>query len=191
MLFQVCAEILGKSCTGNIRLALHAMKGGWTCCQRLAFLHDLMGDYSTYTFKYFWLLICCFLTFCSLGSNQISAEGAHAVAAALQVNQSLQKLEWVQPFMSLYILLSFITSLKVYTVSIVPRYVLKFLEGLQMTLGNIPLVALFCGMPKIIVHSALIRTNNDLWIALGQNWDELPSHWQKLQRLKLMVTHSL
>ena len=72
------------------------------------------------TFEYFWLLICCFLAFCSLGSNQISDEGAHTVAAALQVNQSLQELKWVQPFHSY-------TSLKVYTVSVVPRYVLKFI----------------------------------------------------------------
>ena len=40
----------------------------------------------------------CSMTFCSLGSNQISDEGACAVAAALQVNQSLQHLKWVQPF---------------------------------------------------------------------------------------------
>ena len=45
------------------------------------------------TFEYFWLLICCFLTFCSLRSNQISDKGARTVAAALQVNQSLQKLK--------------------------------------------------------------------------------------------------
>ena len=35
----------------------------------------------------------CSLTFCSLGSNQISDEGAIAVATALQVNQSLQELK--------------------------------------------------------------------------------------------------
>ena len=34
-----------------------------------------------------------YLTFCSLGFNQISDEGASTVAAALQVNQSLQKLK--------------------------------------------------------------------------------------------------
>ena len=34
-----------------------------------------------------------FLTFYSLGSNQISDEGARAVAEALQVNQSLQELK--------------------------------------------------------------------------------------------------
>ena len=44
----------------------------------------------------------CFLTFCSLRFNQISDEGAHALAAALQVNQSLQELKWVQPFMSYF-----------------------------------------------------------------------------------------
>ena len=70
-------------------------------------------SYSTYTimqiyvwpfffipFEYFWLLICCSLTFCSLGYNKISEEGARELAAALQVNQSLQELKWVQPFMS-------------------------------------------------------------------------------------------
>ena len=48
------------------------------------------------------LFVCFFLTFCSLRSNQISDEGARAVAAALQVNQSLQELKWVQPFMSYF-----------------------------------------------------------------------------------------
>ena len=33
------------------------------------------------------------LAFCSLGSNQISDEGVHVVAAALQVNQRLQELK--------------------------------------------------------------------------------------------------
>ena len=62
------------------------------------------GDYSIYihgdlcltfdiTFEYFCLLFCCFLAFCSLGSNQISDEGASTVAATLQVNQSLQELK--------------------------------------------------------------------------------------------------
>ena len=43
-------------------------------------------------------LISCSLTFCSLSQNQISDEGARELAAALQVNQGLQTLEWVQPF---------------------------------------------------------------------------------------------
>ena len=41
-----------------------------------------------------------FLTFCSLSDNQISAEGACTLAEALQVNQTLQRLKWVQPFTS-------------------------------------------------------------------------------------------
>ena len=49
-------------------------------------------------FYYIWVLMTSYLIFCSLGSNQISARGAHALVAALQVNQSLQKLKWVQPF---------------------------------------------------------------------------------------------
>ena len=48
-------------------------------------------------------LICCFPTFCSISGNKISDKGACAVGSALQVNQSLQELEWVQPFMSYFI----------------------------------------------------------------------------------------
>ena len=47
------------------------------------------------TFEYFWVVICCFLTFCSLSYNQISDEGACKFAGALQMNQSLQELKWV------------------------------------------------------------------------------------------------
>ena len=72
-----------------------------------------------FTFDYFWLLIC-FLTFCSLWSNQMTDKGASTLAAALQVNQSLQELKWVQPCMSLYFL-------KSVHCSGVPRYVLKFI----------------------------------------------------------------
>ena len=39
------------------------------------------------------LLLVCSVTLCSLGSNQISDEGACAVAAALQVNKNLQELK--------------------------------------------------------------------------------------------------
>ena len=49
------------------------------------------------------MLLICSLTFCSLGSNQITAEGAHAVAAALQVNQSLQELKLVGPLLSYFL----------------------------------------------------------------------------------------
>ena len=45
---------------------------------------------------------CC-LSFCSLSNKKIKDKGACALSAALQVNQSLQELKWVQPFMS-YIL---------------------------------------------------------------------------------------
>ena len=45
-------------------------------------------------------LMSCSLTFCSLESNHISDEGASALSEALQVNQSLQILKWVQPFMA-------------------------------------------------------------------------------------------
>ena len=40
-------------------------------------------------------LFCCCLTFCSLSKNEITDEGVCALAGALQVNQSLQELEWV------------------------------------------------------------------------------------------------
>ena len=36
----------------------------------------------------------------SLGENDSSAEGVYTVFVALQVNPSLQKIEWVQPFLS-------------------------------------------------------------------------------------------
>ena len=42
------------------------------------------------------------LTFCSLSRNQISNIGACELAGALQVNQSLQKLKWVQSFISCF-----------------------------------------------------------------------------------------
>ena len=45
----------------------------------------------------------CSLTLCSLSWNQISDEGARELAAALQVNQSLQTLKWVKPFMSYFL----------------------------------------------------------------------------------------
>jgi len=40
------------------------------------------------------------LFFLSLRDNKISNDGAHALSGALNVNQSLQKLEWVQHFMT-------------------------------------------------------------------------------------------
>jgi len=40
-----------------------------------------------------------FFSLCSLSENQISKEGAFALAGALQVNQSLQTLKWVQTYM--------------------------------------------------------------------------------------------
>ena len=40
----------------------------------------------------------CSLTFCSISENRISDEGTCALSGALQVNQSLQELKWVQPF---------------------------------------------------------------------------------------------
>ena len=110
----------------SLWMALYATKGGLTF-QGWAFFWrgEITAHIHSWRFMfdllyYIWVLVC-FLTFCSLGSNQISDEGASIVAAALQVNQSLQELKWVQPFTSLYFL-------KVYTVSVVPRYVLKFID---------------------------------------------------------------
>ena len=46
-----------------------------------------------------------------------------------------------------------------------------------MTPGNIPyIVALICGMAKIIFHLALIRMNNSLRTVLGLNQDGLPCY---------------
>ena len=93
-------------------MTLYATKGGWTF-QGWAFfgggrlqyvyIHEDLCLTFYIAFEYFWLLI---VTFYSLGSNQISDEGASTVAAALQVNQSLQELKWVQPFMFLFFLKS-------------------------------------------------------------------------------------
>ena len=45
-----------------------------------------------------------------------------------------------------------------------------------MTLGNnYTIVALICGMAKIIVHLALTTMNNNLRTVLGLNQDGLPS----------------
>ena len=60
---------------------------------------------ATYVRKISWRNVnhfsfCCSLTFCSLSKNEIEDKGVCALAGALQVNQSLQQLEWVQPFMS-------------------------------------------------------------------------------------------
>ena len=41
------------------------------------------------------------MTFCSLSENEITDDYMHELAGALEVNQSLQKLEWVKPFMLL------------------------------------------------------------------------------------------
>ena len=61
-----------------------------------------------------------------------------------------------------------------YTVSIVPRYVLKFIGWAADDTWRYTIVALICGMPKIIVHLALIRMNNSLRTVLGLNQDGLP-----------------
>ena len=47
-------------------------------------------------------LISCSLTFCSLSGNKISDEGARVLGEALRVNQSLQKLKWVQSILSYF-----------------------------------------------------------------------------------------
>ena len=45
-----------------------------------------------------YLSFFCSLTFCSLSENEITSDGVHELAGALQVNQSLQRLKWVKPF---------------------------------------------------------------------------------------------
>ena len=76
-------------------------KGGLFCMiwwEIIAHAHSWRFMFDFF-FEYFWL-ICCFLTFCSLGYNQLSDESARVLSEALQVNQSLQKLKWVQPVLS-------------------------------------------------------------------------------------------
>ena len=58
---------------------------------------------------------------------------------------------------------------KCYTVSVVPRYVLKFIERAADDTWKYTIVALICGMAKIIVHLALIRMNNNLQTVLVLN----------------------
>ena len=64
-----------------------------------------------------------------------------------------------------------------YTVSVVvPRYVLKFIGRAADDTLKYTIVALICGMAKIIVHLALIRMNNNLRTVLGLNQDGLPCY---------------
>ena len=75
----------------------------WKCiCSEYDFARSLKGGW-----VHFWWCAYfqenmvpsfCSLTFCSLSNNKISSVGAHELAGALQVNQSLQKLKWVQAF---------------------------------------------------------------------------------------------
>ena len=65
---------------------------------------------------------------------------------------------------------------KVYTVSVVPRYVLKFIGRAADDTWKYTIVALICGMAKIIVHLALIRMNNSLLTVLGL----IKSRWTAL-----------
>ena len=58
-----------------------------------------------------------------------------------------------------------------YTVSVVPRYVLKFIERSADDTWKYTIVALICGMAKRMVHLALIRMNNSLRTVLGLNQD--------------------
>ena len=62
-----------------------------------------------------------------------------------------------------------------YTVGVVPRYVLKFIGRAADDTWKYTIVAI-CGMAKIIVHLALIRMNNSLRTVLGLNQDGLPCY---------------
>ena len=82
-------------------------RGSGSVCENRENLHPAKISRYTVWYTSLWRfleppLFVCFLTFCSLRSNQFSDEGAHAVAAALQVNQNLQELKLVQPFMSYF-----------------------------------------------------------------------------------------
>ena len=63
-----------------------------------------------------------------------------------------------------------------YTVSVVPFYVLKCIRWAAYDTWKYTIVALICGMAKIIVHLALIRMNNSLRTVLGLNQDGLPCY---------------
>ena len=63
-----------------------------------------------------------------------------------------------------------------YTVSVVPRYMLKFIGRAADDTWKYTIVALICGMAKIIVHLSLIRMNNSLRTVLGLNQDGLPCY---------------
>ena len=63
-----------------------------------------------------------------------------------------------------------------YIGSVVPRYVLKFIGRVADDTSKYTIVALICGMAKIIVHLALIRMNNGLQTVLGLNQDGLPCY---------------
>ena len=54
-----------------------------------------------------------FLTFCSISYFEISDHSLTVLAAALQVNQSLQKLKWVYVFSMYYVLRSICTAFSV------------------------------------------------------------------------------
>ena len=66
-------------------------------------MHLRISKFVVYDLLIIIMLLICSLTFYSLGSSQITAEGAHAVAAALQVNQSLQELKLVGPLLSYFL----------------------------------------------------------------------------------------
>ena len=63
-----------------------------------------------------------------------------------------------------------------YSVSLVPMYVLTFIGGPADDTWKYTIVALICGMAKIIVHLALIRMNNSLRTVLGLNQDGVPCY---------------
>ena len=52
---------------------------------------------------------------------------------------------------------------------------LKFIEKATDDTCKYTIVALICGMAKIIIHLALIRMKNSLWTVLALNQDGLPS----------------
>ena len=63
-----------------------------------------------------------------------------------------------------------------YTISVVPRYVLKVIGRAADDTCKYTIVALICGMEKHFVHLALIRMNNSLRTVSGLNQDGLPCY---------------
>ena len=86
---NLCGVSFTACCPAFCRLPYHTANDKKLLEKKLEFLHlthKVKGSVEP-------AFISCFLAFCSLSGNKVTAEGACAVAAALQVNQTLQELK--------------------------------------------------------------------------------------------------